>query len=303
MPAAILAGMLAVPSAVEAKARAVGAHRWLSQLESTVASLERDWELSVGRVYQDASEALVAEATLADGSLAVLKLVVPQDREGARREITVLGLVGGNGCARLLRADPGRDALLLERLGPSLAGSGLRAAQRQRILVDLAARVWRPAPDAPLPTGADQAHRLAEAIEHRWEELGRPCSERVVAYARRCAEARARAHDDARAVIVHGDVHQWNALRAAGGYKLVDPDGLLAEPEYDLGVIMREDPAQLDGDGRGRSRWLSRCTGLNEQAIWEWGAAERVSTGLLLVQIGLESVGREMLAAADRVTP
>jgi hypothetical protein len=25
-------------------------------------------------------------------------------------------------------------------------------------------------------------------------------------------------------------------------FKLVDPDGLLAEPEYDLGIVMREDP-------------------------------------------------------------
>jgi len=29
-------------------------------------------------------------------------------------------------------------------------------------------------------------------------------------------------------VLVHGDVHQWNALRAGAGFKLDDPDGLLA---------------------------------------------------------------------------
>ena len=29
-----------------------------------------------------------------------------------------------------------------------------------------------------------------------------------------------------RAVLVHGDVHQWNALRAGDGFRLVDPDGL-----------------------------------------------------------------------------
>jgi len=34
-------------------------------------------------------------------------------------------------------------------------------------------------------------------------------------------------------------VHQWNTLEAPEGFALVDPDGLLAEPEYDLGIIMR----------------------------------------------------------------
>jgi streptomycin 6-kinase len=288
---------------VEAKARVAGAEWWLEGLADLVASLEWEWGVSVGEAYEDASEAFVAPAVSADGSQAVVKLVVPQDHDGAGREITVLGLADGDGCARLIRADPDRGALLLERLGPSLAGSGLSAKRRQAILVDLATRVWRPAPGVRLPTGAEQARRLVAFIERRWEELDRPCSERAMAYARSCAEERARAHDDDRAVLVHGDVHQWNALRGTDGYKLVDPDGLLAEAEYDLGVIMREDPLDLDGDGHGRSRWLAERTGLDEHAIWQWGAAERVSTGLLLVQIGLEPVGRQMLDAAERVTP
>ena len=32
---------------------------------------------------------------------------------------------------------------------------------------------------------------------------------------------------------------------SVSGFKLVDPDGLMAEPEYDLGIIMREDPTEL----------------------------------------------------------
>ncbi|MEV6929023.1 hypothetical protein AB0M46_31650 [Dactylosporangium sp. NPDC051485] len=98
-------------------------------------------------------------------------------------------------------------------------------------------------------------------------------------------------------------MHQWNALRApGGGFRLVDPDGLLAEAEYDLGVLMREDPEDLmAGDPRARARWLAARTGRDEAAIWEWGVAERVSTGLLLHEVGLQPVAREMLAAADRI--
>jgi streptomycin 6-kinase len=104
---------------------------------------------------------------------------------------------------------------------------------------------------------------------------------------------------------VHGDVHQWNALRTVDDehlFKLVDPDGLLAEPEYDLGIIMREDPVELlQGDPHERARFLASRTGLDADAIWEWGVVERVSTGLLAVEIDLQPVGGQMLTTADAV--
>jgi streptomycin 6-kinase len=292
---------LAVPAVVRNKAEAAGASGWLDALGDLLAGLERDWSIRVGPAYQDATEAYVARAILADGTPAVLKLMIPRPGEHARHEITVLRLAGGQGCVRLLRADPPRGALLLEQLGRSLHELGVPIAARHEILVAAAKRVWRPAAGSGLPTGADKARWLVGFITATWEELGRPCSERAVDHALACAARRLAAHDDERAVLVHGDVHQWNALQAGGGFKLVDPDGLLAEAEYDLGILMREDPAELmQGDPRERSRWLARRCGLDETAIWEWGVVERVSTGLLATRIGLQPVGSQMLAAAER---
>jgi streptomycin 6-kinase len=104
-------------------------------------------------------------------------------------------------------------------------------------------------------------------------------------------------------VLVHGDIHQWNALSTAdGGFSLVDPDGLLAEPEYDLAILMREDPAELLEEGpQARAHWLAERTGTDVTAIWEWGVVERVSTGLTALSIGMTELGRQMLAAADHV--
>jgi streptomycin 6-kinase len=152
-----------------------------------------------------------------------------------------------------------------------------------------------------VPTGAERARRLAEFVTVMWEELDHPCSERAVDYAVACAARRERAHRDETAVVVHGDVHQWNALEAGAEFKLVDPDGLHAEPEYDLGIIMREDP--LDGGLHERARRLGDWTGLDETAIWEWGVIERVSTGLLGTRVGLQPIARQMLVAADHVAP
>jgi streptomycin 6-kinase len=293
----------AAPSpAVRNKALAAGAADWIEGLPEFVARMERDWRITVGRPYDDATEAFVSRATLADGTPAVLKLMIPRPGEHARHEITVLRLTEGDGCVRLLKEDQTRGAMLLERLGRPLEQLGLPTRRRHEILCAAARRVWRPAAGCGLPTGADKGRWLIDDITATWTELGRPCSERAVDHALACAARRVAAHDDERAVLVHGDVHQWNALEAPGGFRLVDPDGLLAEAEYDLGIVMREDPAELmRGDARERARWLARRCGLDATAIWEWGAVERVSTGLLCTSIGLQPVGREMLAAADHV--
>jgi streptomycin 6-kinase len=287
---------------VRAMALAEGADRWLADLPGLVAQLEDEWSIVVGPSYDDATEAFVAEATLDDGRRAVLKLIVPRVGDAAVNEITVLRLTDGVGCVRLLRESTGRGALLLERLGPSLSDLALPIGRRHEILCSVAEGVWRPAPGCGLPTGAEKGRWLVDFITTAWEELNRPCSERAVDHALACAARRISAHDDERAVLVHGDVHQWNTLQADHGFKLVDPDGLLAEAEYDMGIVMREDPRPLLGGGADeRARWLARRTGLDATAIGEWGVVERVSTGLLNVRDGVQPSAGEMLAVADRV--
>ncbi len=109
-----------VPEAVHKHAIAGGHQDWLEQLPELVAELEREWSIMVGRSYDGGNEAFVADASLADGSGAVLKVCIPRDDDGARNEITVLRLADGDGCARLLRSDLSRGAMLIERLGARL---------------------------------------------------------------------------------------------------------------------------------------------------------------------------------------
>lgn len=279
-----------------------GAAQWLDDLPVLVRALEREWSIVVGCPFADATEAFVAEAALDDGTPAVLKLLVPRAGNAAGNEITVLRLTNGEGCVRLLRHDAARGALLLERLGRSLRELDLPTGQRHEILCSTAERLWRPAAGCGLPTGAEKGRLLVDVITRLWEELDRPCSERAVDYALACAAKRIAAHDDGRAVLVHGDVHQWNALEAEDGFKLVDPDGLLAEAEYDMGILMREDPLELlEGDPYERARWLAARCDLDATAIWEWGVVERLSNGLLCLRDDLQPHGRDTLVAADYV--
>lgn len=300
-----------VSDVVANKAHQVGAQSWLDGLNDLVDAVLEDWNLTLGRQLHGGTEAIVAHVVRADGTPAVLKLMIPRRAaEGlggraAELEASVLRLVGGEGCAELLDFDLARGALLMERLGPSLFDLGIPIAEQHRIMVACAAAMWRPAPELELTTGATKARWLIDYVVDLWEQLDRPCPERTIAHAVTCGERRLAAHDDERAVLVHGDIHQWNTLRTldGSGWKLVDPDGMLAEAEYDLGIIMREDPVPLmAGDPFDRSVWLADQTGLDAEAIWEWGVIERVSTGLLCTSIGLQPIGEQMLTAASQIS-
>lgn len=301
-----------LPEVIRTKAVVSGRADWLDGLDAMVATLEAAWSVTVGGLLSGGTEAFVAEATQADGTPAVLKVLVPRGGDNqlagglspGESEITVLRLAAGDSCARLLHADTAREAMLLERLGPSLSTQGVPTRERPSIMAGLARALWRPAPDAALATGAEKGRWLAGAIARLWRELDEPCAEQTIDHALECCERRIAAHDDQRAVLVHGDIHQWNTLVTVGGlgYKLVDPDGLLAEPEYDLGVMMREDADEIWIDGPSeRAHRLAALTGTDPTAIEEWGVAERVSTGLLCLQVGLSTEGREMLDTADRI--
>ncbi|MGH3401721.1 MAG: aminoglycoside phosphotransferase family protein [Streptosporangiaceae bacterium] len=162
-------------------------------------------------------------------------------------------------------------------------------------------------PAAPAATPLALGHFARETRKHEfivtsWEQLDRPCSEKAVDQALACARRREQAHRDERSVLVHGDVHQLNALQSGDGFKLIDPVGLLAEAEYDLGVLMRGDPVELlAGDPLDRARWLAVRTGLGLAAIWEWGVVERLSTGLLCTRIHLQPLGRDTLRTVEAV--
>jgi streptomycin 6-kinase len=289
-----------LPAAVRAKARDAGAKSWLEDLPGLIDGLAREWGVRLGEAFKDATEAYVVSVTRSDGRPAVLKLPIP--RPGlAESEIEFLSLVAGEGCCRLLEVDRSRNAMLLERLGPAMSDLDLPVRQRLEILCDLAASIWRPA--TAFPTGATRAAKMSIFIRHKWTDLGEPCTRRAMEQAVAAAESRRLAHDPSRAVLIHGDVHQWNALRSGDGFKLVDPDGLVAEPECDLGVLMREDPVELLEEGPwSRCAWLAARTGTDPRAIWEWGLADRVTTGLVLTVAGVQPVAAQMLRAADEIS-
>ncbi len=295
--------MLDIPTEVRNKVIADGNAGWLDELPLIVESLTQDWSLTIGATLRGGHAAFVAEATLDDKTSAVLKIGVPSSRRVLGFEVNALRLADGGGCARLLRVDPDRDAVLLERLGGALYDLVPDPRARHDVLCQVAVRFWRPVdPEVDLPTGADKAREYLDLLPRLWEETDQACSKATIEDALDCAESRRRAHRDADAVLVHGDVHDLNALQASdGGFKLIDPVGLRAERACDLGTIIRCNPDAGD-DLHARANRLAARTGVDAVAIWEWGTIHRVVAGLYSRKIGLQPFGDLLIAQADLLT-
>ena len=300
---------LQIPEIVRTRALLHGdqGQGWIDALPATVASLAQDWNLQVGPVLSGGTDALVLACHTESGRDAVLKVVMPR-LTPSNDQLRALLAFQGRGYVEVLRHEEPRNAMLLEKLGSQLSELGLPISSQIEVICATLRETWTNPPDGHgFMTGAEKAGSLAAFIADLWRELAGACSQRTVDIACDFAEARRAAFDPAACVLAHGDAHAANILAVpgeGGRFKFIDPDGLFIERAYDLAIPMREWSAELlAGDpavlGRRRCEQLARLTGVEAEPIWQWGFIERVSTGLLLHQLGQSDEAREFLTVAD----
>jgi streptomycin 6-kinase len=228
------------------------------------------------------------------------------------QQLAALQVVDGDPYARLLRYDQDRRAFLLERLGQPLASLGWPVSRQLDTLVRTAARGWRPVTAGQFPSEDAKARWFGEYVAWAWEELGRPCPEAVAEQAVGFAAARESAFDPRRAVLVHGDAHPFNLLQVPGEpgeFRLIDPEGVAAEPPLELGVIIRNlkdglaerEPAQARAIMARHCQRAGQLAGADPEAIWQWVFIERVANGLNMLRIGELAGADEFLAGAGKL--
>jgi streptomycin 6-kinase len=107
--------------------------QWSADLDDLVTEVEQRWAITVGEPFPSANEGLVARATTADGTEAVLKLTAPTP--WTDHQFDLLEQADGRGYARVLAVDHEQRAVLLEALGEPLGGLGWARGRGRRALV------------------------------------------------------------------------------------------------------------------------------------------------------------------------
>ena len=252
---------------------------WLAGLPALLADCAGHWALQVGPPFP-LSYNYVAPAVRADGTPVVLKVGFPGPELLA--EIAALRLYDGHGIARLLDADPGRGALLLERLTPGtplleLADDAAATAIAAGVMREL----WRPVPPGhPFRSVADWAAGLAKLRPHFGGTTG-PFPARLVEEAE--ALFAALLASQAPPVLLHGDLHHENILRATRRpWLALDPKGIVGEPAYEVGALLRNPLPQLlawPQPGRVMARRVDQLAaelGFDRARVRGWGLAQAV---------------------------
>lgn len=239
----------------------------------------------------------------ADGfsNAAVLKVAFPH--EEATREHHALALWGGRGAVRLLAADAGSCAMLLERLDAcrSLLDVPLETAVtvwgglvRQLSVVPDDRPQWQ-----EIDHVAARAEQWSDDLPATWEHLGRPFPRWLLEAALEVCQTRgAVGRRSGKDVLVHADLHYLNVLARPGvpepgngqaaeleSYAAIDPQPLIGEAEFAVAPLLWNRLRELPQRDPGRAL-LARCAdfsaaaGLDAETARQWSLAREVENAL-----------------------
>jgi streptomycin 6-kinase len=205
----------------------------------------------------------------------VLKIAFDGDGE-SEHEALALQHWHGRGAVRLLRADPRRRALLLERLHPTDL-SDVWDLEACEVVAGLWPLLHRPA----LP----QLRSVASYVE-RWVAglaalpTNGPVPRRLVEQATTLARDLL-AEPDAAACVVHGDLHYGNVLAAdRSPWLAIDPKPMNGDPHYEVAPMLHNRLEELAGDLRDglrrRFHTLVDAGGLDEHRARDWVVVREV---------------------------
>jgi streptomycin 6-kinase len=261
-----------------------GGADWLDRLPDLVAECAEQWELRVGDPFHDAHVSWVAPADLPDGTPGVLKINFPE-RE-SEREPDALAHWDGIAAVCLLRSDPDRRALVVERCEPGTRLWETRDGdETMRIAADVLRRLWRPSPAAhSFRSVAEIAAAWVDELPSTWERVGRPFERELLDEAVDFLRARGPAQGEL--VVVHQDFHCGNVLQATREpWLAIDPKPLVGEREFDTSSLLRDRRWELRNDPdpvarvRGRLDLLASELDLDLEAMRGWGIAHALGWG------------------------
>jgi streptomycin 6-kinase len=204
---------------------------------------------------------------------------------------------------RLLKADPARGCVLLERLKPGTPLSAVADDDRAtQIVAQVMGKLWRlPPADHSFRSVADWAAGLGRLRKKFGGGTG-PLSAVLVTKAERLfTDLLASMKDE---VLLHGDLHHENILYSERrGWMAIDPKGILCEPAYEVGALLRNISPHLLSQPRPAQVVARRVNivceelGLDPKRVLAWGLAQAVLSAWWCLEDGAGCEAQAMQAA------
>ena len=273
--------------------------QFLDRLPRLVADLLGEWQLTHDGDPRHGVGALVVPVQTTAGRPAVLKVSFPHDE--AEHEHLALQAWHGNGAVLLLRADPHRRALLLERLHADEDLTDLWDLEACELVAGFYRRLHVPA----LP----RLRRLSAYVGAWTDRLAAlppdaPVPRRLVDQA--VALGRSFATDGATdARTIHGDLHYQNVLAAdREPWLVIDPKPMAGDPHYEPAPMLWNRWEEVVASGnvrdavRRRFHTIVDTAGLDEDRARDWVVVREVLNALWTVEEAVEE--HRALSARDR---
>ncbi|WP_285564459.1 aminoglycoside phosphotransferase family protein [Streptomyces sp. RTGN2] len=217
---------------------------WIAGLPLLVDELLERWECVPDGEVVHGGVGVIVPVRRRGAADAVLKVSFPHP--GNVHEPDAFVAWEGRGAVRLYERDDGRFAMLLERVGMSDLGEVEDNDEVVRVAGRLSHRLAVPAPPG-LPRLREQAGAWEEQLRTDARELAHRLSPRAVDAAVATVRELGSTQPD---VIVHGDLHARNILRAdREPWLAVDPKGYAGDPAYDGGTLLKTRALALRGAG------------------------------------------------------
>ncbi len=244
---------------------------WLDRLPGLAQHHLDEWELTLDGAAMHGFCSLVLPVRDATGTAAVLKVHFDGDDE-SEHEALALRHWAGRGTVRLLRADPSRQTLLLERLHTQDLTS-LDDIEACEIVARLYADIHRPAPPQLRTVTSYVDDWLASLARlARDAPIPRRFVEQTLSLGRELV-----ADPVSVGSIIHGDLHYENVLAAERApWLIIDPKPMSGDPHYEPAPMLwnRWDEMVATGDLRGalrrRFHTLVDVAGLDEDRARDW---------------------------------
>lgn len=267
--------------------------RWLAQLPELIEQCAQEWSLTKLQPYPLLTYNYVASGLMNSHIPIVLKLRCDSDE--LNKEIAALSTYAGDGCVKIIMYNQASGALLLEQIVPGDPLSSLFPHDDKKA-TDIAIQLVQKLHRTSIPT--NKSFPLLENVLPDFTKEP-PSLIPFISHARKLKQQLLSSSSNH--VLLHGDFHHDNILLGPhNNWVVIDPEGIIGNPIYDIALFIRNPLKQLIHESTASTIILNRIhdfaahLGYSPQEIYNWTYLQTITSAYWSVEDGLDTTNHCM---------